>query len=272
MSTPTISQEEGQAYPMLEEGPQKHAHRAASRARPRPLIIHYHLFKNAGTSLDGTLRANFRASWNSFEGSGPELSVSELQLYLLERPWITVLSSHKAVLPPPRLPGAEIIPILFIRHPLDRVRSVYDFEVKQQADTDGARAAKVMDFPEYVRWRLDRKGDRAIADFQTHRLAKGGQGPNELQRAMNGLETLSFVGLVEDYEKSLERLQALLVEYFPPIELTATHLNVTRTNDLLLEDRLNELEERLGAALFSDLLHANQNDLVIWEKCCEDYR
>lgn len=240
-------------------------------ARPRPLVLHYHLFKNAGTSLDRTLRANFGATWDAYEGERRELRPAELREYLAGRPWIAALSSHKALLPAPDLPGVEVIPVIFLRHPLDRIRSIYEFERRQQADTDGALAAKRLDLPGYVSWRLDRKGDRAIADFQTYRLAQGGAGPDEAAQALDAVATLPFVGLVEAYDVSLQRLQALLAPHFPRINLAVFHVNVTEGERVPMDERLAQLEARLGEELYDRTVEANQLDLAVWRKVSETY-
>jgi hypothetical protein len=248
-----------------------HAGATESCAAPRPVILHYHLFKNAGTSLDRTLRANFGATWDSHEGLGEEWLPHEVREFLFARPWLSVLSSHNAVLPAPRLPGSDVIPVIFVRHPLDRIRSIYDFERKQPVETSGAQTAKNTDLSGYIRWRLARTGDRAIANFQTYRLAKGGVGDDELSRTMNAIQTLPFVGLVEAYERSLERLQELLEPRFPRIKLAAFHVNVTKADEVPLEGRLEELRARIGDSLYAEIEAANQNDMVVWHALCKVY-
>ena len=51
--------------------------------KPRPIIIHYHLFKNAGTSLDRTLRQNFGVTWATIEHE-PTMRPAELRRFLVE--------------------------------------------------------------------------------------------------------------------------------------------------------------------------------------------
>ena len=93
---------------------------AAAAANPgrRPIIIHYHLFKNAGTSVDAILQRNFGARWTSREYP-PRSTPDAARSFLAANPHIAALSSHTLPLPPPDIPDAEILPILFIRHPLE---------------------------------------------------------------------------------------------------------------------------------------------------------
>ena len=79
-------------------------HSAASdsaKAARRPIIIHYHFFKNAGTSVDAVLQRNFGAGWASREY--PPRSTSDVARdFLAANPHIVALSSHTLPLPPPR--------------------------------------------------------------------------------------------------------------------------------------------------------------------------
>src|SRR4029079_906891 len=88
----------------------------------RPIIIHYHFFKNAGTSVDAILQRNFGAGWTSREYPARS-TPNAAREFLVANPQIAALSSHTLPLPPPDIPDAEILPILFIRHPLDRLKS-----------------------------------------------------------------------------------------------------------------------------------------------------
>lgn len=240
---------------------------AAEPSRPlRPVVIHYHLFKNAGTSVDSTLKANFGATWTSIERE-PILTPAALRQFLSQRPWVSVVSSHTAQLPPPRLPGTEFIPVLFLRHPLDRVRSIYDFERRQQLDAPAPNKAKEVDLAGYVEWRLRRaeeNGDHSIANFQVQRLAPSGSGGHGLARAIAAANALEFVGLVEAYEDSIGRLQEVLSARFPRVELRSERANATPGRAQSMAERLERLEHDLGTETFERLRQANTADLALW--------
>lgn len=237
----------------------------------RNVILHYHLFKNAGTSLDHTLKENFGDGWHEHEGPGPGWRAEDVTEYLRQNPEIVVLSSHTALLPPPELLNATVYPVIFIRHPIDRIRSIYEFERKQIADTLGARMAKEVDLAGYIRWRLQRKGDRTIRNFQAYRLAFAASDAEETknlseeERALLAVDSLPFVGLVERFEASLARLQQWLLPSFPFIDFKPIKANVTQKGGLSLEDRLGALRDDLGSELFNDFVHANTLDLKIHE-------
>jgi hypothetical protein len=237
----------------------------------RHIIVHYHLFKNAGTSLDSILKHNFGKGWREHEGPGPGWPAADVTAYLGQHPDIVVLSSHTALLPAPRLAHATTYPVIFVRHPLDRIRSIYEFERKQRADTEGARRAKETDMGGYIAWRLNRAGDRSLRDFQSYRLAFAvpevvdGTKLDEAARALKAIETLPFVGLVERFDASLTRLEDWLRPVFPHIDFKPTRANVTQRGESSLEQRLDAMRDEIGAALYDELLAVNQVDLGVFE-------
>ncbi len=234
------------------------------------LILHYHLFKNAGTSVDAMLKANFGDRWEEaeFSGSGgARTNADQVTAYLKARPHLRAFSSHTALLPLPRL-DQPIFPILFVRHPIDRIKSAYSFERKQVAETHGALLAKEHDFAGYVRELLDTPGNRQARNFHTHRLAhnepkeKGA----ERERALRTLNALPFVGLVEEYETSMLRLRQSLADALPDLKIVIVHANKTQELKEPLESKLNSIERALGEKLYTELTAANVDDLAIFER------
>lgn len=238
----------------------------------RNIIIHYHLFKNAGTSLDHSLKANFKGNWRNQEGKASGWLSADVANYLVEHTDIVVLSSHKALLPVPVIQGANIYPIIFVRHPIDRVRSIYEFERQQTLVTEGSRMAKVTDLSGFVAWRLQRKGDRSIRNFQAHRFAgaipasKVDSRLSEDERALLAIDVLPFVGIVEQYAHSLARLQEWLSPVFEGIELQPTKANVTQRGDQSLGERLAAMRAELGVSLYEELTEANQADMNLYNE------
>lgn len=241
------------------------------------LIIHYHLFKNAGTSVDAMLKQNFGRRWveQEFPTGDEARNRAEVAEFLKGRDDISVLSSHTALLPAPQLAGRPVLPIIFVRHPLLRLASAYRFEAKQDADTFGAELAKRTDFPGYVEELLEQPEPGQARNFQAGRLAMNypDSGDSRLNRALRAVEALPFVGLVEAYEWSLERLATLLKPHFPDFRPVVVQKNVSggaAVHDV--EGRLAEIREQLGNDLFLRLTGANREDLAIFEAVREGYR
>jgi hypothetical protein len=212
------------------------------------------------------LKANFGKGWvgQEFDHGGREGNSGAVEDFIRSHPDMTVLSSHTAHLPLPRIPGLRVFPIVFLRHPIDRIRSAYDFERKQKADTFGARLAKETDFPGYVRVLLD-QGSGQVHNFHIKFLVRGqDKGASELERAKATLMSLPFVGVVEDYAQSVARLERLLQPHFPGFAGSVIHLNVTGKGHQSLDAKLAEVRDELGADLDEDLAKANAADLQLY--------
>ena len=107
----------------------------------RKIILHYHLFKNAGTSVDQVLQQNFGSRWvtREFQHRGnPAVHRKEVAEWIVAHPDACAFSSHTLELPPPQIDGVEILPVIFIRHPIDRIVSAYSFERRQGGDGFGS--------------------------------------------------------------------------------------------------------------------------------------
>lgn len=217
---------------------------------PRTVILHYHLFKNAGTSVDQVLRRNFGDRWVTAEfpmntGNNTE-AVSE---WIAANPEAVAFSTHTALGPVPELPDTRVLTLMMLRDPIARIRSAYRFEQKQDADTWGAQLAKEHDLEGYVRARLERRGDRQCRNFQAHRLASlvPGDAP-ELTRALAGLEQVSVVGLVDDFDGAMHRLSGVLAADFPEFGWESVQANRTRPSEPSARDEVvNALLEEANA-------------------------
>lgn len=237
----------------------------------KTVILHYHLFKNAGTSLDASLKENFSAAngeWvtKEFPGNYQE-NQKQLKQWIIDNPQAQCFSSHTATLPPPQIEGVKVIPVIFFRNPIDRIVSAYTFEAKQNSDNYGSTLARNTSLGGYIETRLLSKGDRQCRDFHAHRFAMmyQNQPGTEGERAKQAIEALPFVGIVEQYSDSLERLENLLkAEGFIDIKLKPVEANVSRTVKKSIDEKIAEIKEQLGDEAFATLVEANKVDLEIW--------
>jgi hypothetical protein len=240
-----------------------------SRSAPRPLIIHYHLFKNAGSSVDAILQANFAGRCRSAEFP-PRPALQERQLrdmVAMDREFVAI-SSHTLTLPPCTIGDVLSFPIVFLRHPLDRQKSAYNFERVQQADTRGARLAKEFDFAAYLEARLTDPKDPACRDFQTRRLALmdvQNEGP-EFERALRVVESFPFIGLVEAFAQSIAALEQSIRPLFPSFRGFVVHENASHPPDQSLGQRLALIAAELGPVLSRAFEEANPGDFDLYRR------
>jgi hypothetical protein len=243
----------------------------------RNVILHYHLFKNAGTSLDETFRANFKAGeWVTREfPSNPHKNRSELQSWIASEVNARCFSSHTAMLPPPKVEGVNVFPVVFLRHPIDRVASVYEFERKQGADTFGSVLARNSDLSRYVEVRLSEVHDHQCRNFHVHRLAAmyPGNHGSELERAIKAAENLPFVGVVSRFDQSLNTLESALQDFgFKGLTLTSTQKNVSRKIDVAMDEKLAEIRSRMSPEIYQSLVEANRDDIEFFQTIDSKYQ
>ncbi|NNE51839.1 MAG: sulfotransferase family 2 domain-containing protein [Sulfitobacter sp.] len=218
----------------------------------RTAILHYHLFKNAGTSVDQLLRHNFPDGWDSreFPGQGGN-NTALVREWILDRPDISAFSSHTMLGPLPEAPGLRVIPVVLLRDPIARITSAYQFERTQRADTRGAKLAKAHDLEGYVSARLAMPGDRQCRNFQTGRLAT--LLPDtipELERARAAVKQLrqcGIVGLVEAFDRAMAELRLLALQAFPAFEITPVRANMSGPQRTEVSKRLRERLEHSNA-------------------------
>jgi len=243
----------------------------------RKIIFHYHLFKNAGTSLDATFKENFSEAdgeWVSKEFAGqPALIRKKMKQWIVDNPQSKCFSSHTAILPPPQIEGVKVIPVIFFRNPIDRIASAYSFEKKQGGDDFGAILARNTTLAGYIETRLALRHERQCRNFHAQRFASmfGEKQGDESTRAQMAVEKLPFVGVVEKYSESLVRLEELLEsEGFEGVKLKSVEKNVSRDIKKSLDEKLAEIKDQLGDELFEKLVEVNGVDLIIWGKLQND--
>jgi hypothetical protein len=242
----------------------------------RHIILHYHIFKNAGSTVDSILKNSFGNRCGSIEGLNPwdTLGAGDILKYAIKNQSIKTISSHHARLPKPHSPNIAFHPIIFLRHPIDRVGSVYSFERRQPINSPslGVKIARRNDFAGYVRWRLSDGNGAVIKNFQTVHLS-GRQNDmrvahatdNDLKDAIVKISQLPFFGIVELFDNSIERMNKYLSQYFENIDVnySITNRSTERRNTLL--ERLDDIEIMLGSDLYQKLLNNNALDMHLYD-------
>lgn len=244
----------------------------------RTVLVHYHLFKNAGTTVDSILNRNFPGEAHGhLEGPYPWSTVSPTQIldYALSNPQLRVISSHQARLPLPQHPAITFLPILFLRHPIDRFASVYEFERRQPADSlsPSVAIARNGGLAAFGNWAVTREATAVCRNFQVAHLA-GAQSDmrdarathNDYLQALAHLESLPFFGMVESFEESLASLQEFVRPYIGELNIDFSIENFSPGRKATLESRLEHIESELGAPLYRELLEHNALDLLLYRE------
>ena len=137
----------------------------------KPIIVHHHLFKNAGSTLDSILARHFKTTWQAFDlpsRAVGSLKSEELAEFLTARPHLQAISTHQAKLLSTQIPGYRYYPLVFLRHPLDRIASVYAYlkRLPEQDRREHVLMAKKYSLADFVKWRLDPRFGATIRNFQ----------------------------------------------------------------------------------------------------------
>jgi hypothetical protein len=231
----------------------------------RSVVLHAHMFKNAGTTLDWSLNRCFGSNFFDHRDDRAMRGSKEYAgAYLAENTSIEALSSHWPPIPAPETPGINIQMLMLLRNPLERSRSVYNFERAQPSDgSPGILKAKSLSFTQYIQWRLEPGTGPVVKNFHT-RYCSGdyfGSDLDELyELAIGNLENTPTVGLVDRYAESMVLFEYILLNTHPNIDLSWRSQNVSQAHTLSMEQRVDSIAEELGDT-FEALVKANEYDL-----------
>ena len=238
----------------------------------RKVLIHYHIFKNAGTSIDHMLKQSLGERWVEWDTphANGKISPAELEAFILDHPDVVAVSSHQAV---PPLPDRhlQVFPIVLLRHPLDRAYSAYLFEWGKQKNA----AEPVGRFEDYIAEKFSQPRRNAIEDFQTLHLANRGyenRSPSKelddeelLRNAKSLVRSLPFFGIVEEYDASLAAMRNTYGADFPELSFDVYRDNVLQDADQSLYQKVRRQRESTDRDAFNELVLRNQMDLRLYE-------
>lgn len=240
----------------------------------RPILVHYHIFKNAGCSVDASLQASFGADWVEFEGSHAHdiQPATRLADFLQANPAVRAVSSHLAR---PPLPWEGCLPVVFLRHPLLRARSVYEFTRRDPAQPF-SEVASANGFAGYIRWALRReRGSIVIRNYQVVHLSQASwrcahvldadAGQRDLDEAKALLTGWGVAGIVEAYALSAKTFQALYGPRMAGLDFKDRHVNATAPEPGSVEEQIEQCGKLLGTTLRDDFMASNALDMALYE-------
>ena len=243
----------------------------------RAVIVHYHLFKCAGTSVEHTLEKCFGKKLLRIDQDVPfgKIFAKDLLVELKENHQIMAVTSHQLKMPLPKLENFQFLPIVFLRHPIDRIQSVYNFDKRRGPVTPDAKVAVENDFANYLRIQID--NDKQVKDFYVRSLTDAWDldtGTKSLlpigldehfSRAFEVLKSLPVVGVVEEFSKSAKTFEIWISKYLPEFSFSVSRQNVDPSRLSNLEDRLQRVREEIGDEIFEELVEVNSYDFRLYE-------
>ena len=166
-------------------------------------------------SVDRLLQKNFGERWISFDGdsAGNVINTDELETIISKNSNAVAFSSHQ-IIPPLPLVSGNVFPVVFLRDPVDRIKSAYLFEWQKQLGLKEPKGS----FIEYVTAKFKNKRCSSVEEFQTIRLSNtrknGFRDVNAddqiiLEQACEFISSLSFVGIVDQFDISADNLSLI---------------------------------------------------------------
>ena len=163
------------------------------------------------------------------------------------------------------------MPIIMLRHPIERARSVFQFD--RRDITQHNHAAARGSFAEYVDWALDAP-DGQIRNYQVYHLSDAPIRSNNIRYASLS-EDLAQVrelllscrafGLVRKFAASCAQFEAGYGAVFPQLRFLPVSLNVSPESAAGEADAIAMTRLELGEILFWRLCEANGLDLALYE-------
>ena len=238
----------------------------------RYLIAHGHIFKNAGSTFDHALENAFGESFldHRDDDAMREGGAEYLNQLILDNPGLKAISSHHLCNPLPVSNNYTCLPVYFVRHPIERIISVYSFERRQNGETPGAVAAAKYDLLDYIKWRFDSERHLVISNYQVAYI--GAQrvittqepaGVKELKCCIQKHQSgTNFFGIVDEFDESFRRYREFITPFFPATEFSYQIQNVTSRSSF--RDKLRAATLQLEPVL--DLLYAmNAYDMALYD-------
>jgi hypothetical protein len=243
--------------------------RQSSKTGRRDVIIHYHIFKNAGTTVTFVLERNFGSAFASFESKhfNAVLTNEALISFLERHPKIKAVSSHGLWPPKPKHDRFVFHDILFLRHPLARLSSLYDFyrrnEVTDDPLTTEAKKRNtaefmrllISDYPQYVR--------NVQVHYLSARSRKNTQ--SDLQCAVSVACEATVLGVAELFDLGAVLAEHSLTPVFQRFHFGYVAQNVSSIGPRELSVHLAQFRDACGNDVYEQLLQSNSLDLELLE-------
>ena len=252
---------------------------------PRTIICHYHIFKTAGTSFERVLRDNFGQRHLSFDGPKTSSMITQPELIKVihTRPNLASISSHQITLPAPVSDQFLALPVVFVRHPILRIRSVFLHENRNAPEP---LESPMEGFDAWIEELVaGHPNQLQICNLQTNLLCRGAnsspKGVNangrplyDLEAALRNLSEVPCIGRAECFDEDvasfIPQLAAAGIEFDYPSRVAE---NVGAPDfGLSLEQQLDNMQAALSKPTWDKLHWFNHQDIALFEAVCNRLR
>jgi hypothetical protein len=234
--------------------------------RTRYVIVHYHLFKNGGSTIEYILERAFAGRFATLHGREPDatLDANDVVEFLAQHPGVAAISSHHLRYPKPVSRQKVFFDCCFLRDPLARLYSSYRHFRRSDSDSVYDRWARTYGPREFA-MRLIEEAPHLVSDVQVTQLANAGAftrpaDEGDLERASGVIREMAFPGLVEMFDESLVVAEYFLRPAFPGLRLEYVPQNVGQATPRVASESREHWEGVWGKDLCGRLLRMNEMD------------
>jgi len=247
----------------------------------RNVICHYHIYKNSGTSFDYILEDNYKERHICFDGPFPFCSIDQRELEHIVRRHKNVIafSSHQIHLPTPVSLDLNILPVVFVRHPLLRIESIYRFKKKINDETEISNFAQQNTFDQWLKKCFESTTQITHVSNSQTRLLGGVYGDKSLKKrhqfkmeydieqACRNISTVPLLARTERFDEDVANFCDVLKTHSIDFNFTKGVIKNSTNKNLMLpvNERVNNLLENLPTEISVKLTEANHQDLRLYQ-------
>jgi hypothetical protein len=232
----------------------------------RCVLLHYHIFKNAGSTIEEIFERSFGKAFSRIETPDREGLVSDQDLleFLAQNRSTKAISSHQIRYPTPRFPGFLFLDVVLLRDPIDRIRSIYDFYHLRPATGDPLSELAQGSLGDFVAGLVEQQ-QLYIKNVQVNQLACAGDSDEPEERdfliAEERIRHAAFLGVVDCFNKSMAAGEHRLQTVFPELDCAQLAENVTGGMEGDLADRITKVRAACHKSAYAELLRLNALDM-----------
>lgn len=249
----------------------------------RNVLLHHHIFKNAGTTFERVLDENYGDGHIKFDGpfSFSVINQDQLSAIIQRHPNAMACSSHQIHLPAPSATQFRPISVVFVRNPMLRIRSVFLFSTRseEQKRKEMTHSDPLAGLEEWISQKLSGDQDLLqISNLQTSMLSRcynlppklegrEGRVHFDLQLAVNNLSVVPCLGRVEYFDTDVSSFTETLAKFGLPFSYTKREAENVSSPDYknTVREQLQAMEQSLSPETWQKLHWLNHQDLALYE-------
>lgn len=236
--------------------------------RVRHIILHHHIFRNAGTVIERILDKNFPDAFAVLNSHNHDHTIthSDLLLFLREHQEVRAVSSYQVRPPGPEVLDFVFFDVILLRHPLDRICVMFDGYQRDNSAEALATLARTSDLETFAEQLMSRY-PHLVNDAQVNYLANGGRyfrPPNasDLQEAVQIMKHAALPGLTHLFDLSLATAEYYFFPAFPSIDFSYVTANPSAPATSY-KSRLDHLRAGCKPSTYERLVAMNHLDLEL---------